>query len=179
MGLEVGTLAAIGAAVSAVSTVASGAMSFMQARSQAKAMEQQADFERAQAQIDADEFRRRQRRLLGTARATRGATGVDLLSGSPLLVDDDTIDEIVFQTERIRQGGDIRATRLEQQAGFTRSSGASALAGSVVSAGGTFLTSDTGQSMFGGASDPVVASTRAGRADLRQPNAMGRLSGRR
>ena len=167
------TIAAIGASVSAAATLASGAMSFMQARSQAKVMEQQASFERAQAQIDADEFRRRQRRLLGTARATRGATGVDLLSGSPLLVDDDTIDQIVFETERVRQGGDIRATRMEQQAGFTRASGASDLAGSVLSAGGTFLTSDTGKSLFGKAPDPVVASTRAGRADLRQPNAMG------
>jgi len=173
MGLEVATIAAIGASVSAAATLASGAMSFMQARSQAKVMEQQASFERAQAQIDADEFRRRQRRLLGTARATRGATGVDLLSGSPLLVDDDTIDQIVFETERVRQGGDIRATRMEQQAGFTRASGASDLAGSVLSAGGTFLTSDTGKSLFGKAPDPVVASTRAGRADLRQPNAMG------
>lgn len=179
MGLEVATIAAIAASVSAAATLASGAMSFMQARSQAKVMEQQANFERAQAQIDADEFRRRQRRLLGTARATRGATGVDLLSGSPLQVDDATIDQIVFETERVRQGGDIRAMRMEQQAGFTRASGASALAGSVLSAGSTFLTSDAGQSMFGGASTPVAASTRAGRADLRQPNAMGRLSGRR
>lgn len=173
MGLEVATIAAIAAGVSAAATIAGGAMSFMQSRSQAKAMEQQADFERAQAQIDADEFKRRQRRLLGTARATRGATGVDLLSGSPLLVDDDTIDQIVFETERVRQGGEVRAFRMDQQAGFTRASGTSALAGSVLSAGGTFLTSGTGQSMFGGASDPVVASTRAGRADLRQPNAMG------
>lgn len=150
MGLEVATLAAVGAAVSAVGTVASGVMSFQQARSQAAAQEQQAAFARRQAQIDADEFRRRQKRLLGTARATRGATGVDLLSGSPLLVDDDTIDEIVFQTERIRQGGDITATRLEQQAGYTRAAGTSALAGSVLSAGGSFLTSDVGSGMFGG-----------------------------
>lgn len=155
MGLETATLLAIGTAVSAAATVGSGVMSFQQARSQAKAQEQQAAFARQQAEIDANEFRRRQRRLLGTARATRGATGVDLLSGSPLLVDDETIDEIVFQTERIRQGGDITATRLEQQAGYTRAQGTSALAGSVLSAGGTFLTSDAGSGMFGSSSSKV------------------------
>jgi hypothetical protein len=153
MGADPITIAAL--AVAIAGTLSSGAMAYQQAQVQAKTQEQQADFARKQSEIDANEFRRKQRRLLGTARATRGATGVDLLSGSPLLVDDETIDEIVFQTERVRQGGDITATRLEQQASFTRAEGTSALAGSVLKAGGTFLTSDAGSSMFG-SSPPVT-----------------------
>ena len=167
-------LLAAAAIMSAVGTVVGGISTFQQSRAQAKSQEQQANFARQQAEIDANEFRRKQRRLLGTARAARGATGVDLLTGSPLLVDDDTIDEIIFQTERVRQGGDITASRLETQASLTRAQGSSALAGSVLSAGGTFLTSDVGQGLFSGSGGgSVVASTSAGRADMRQPNAMG------
>lgn len=177
MGLEIATVAAIGAAVAAVGTVASGAMSFMQARSQAKAQEQQADFTRRQAEIDASEFRRNQRRLLGEARATRGATGVDLLSGSPLLVDDETIDEIIFQTERVRQGGEITAGRLENQAQFTRAAGTSALVGSVIEAGGTFLTSGAGSRMFGGSGG--AAASAGGHNDWQQPNAGSGRVGRK
>lgn len=164
MGVDPASLALAAVAISTIGTVGSGVAAFQQGRAQAKVQEQQATFSRQQAEIDADEFRRRQRRLLGTARATRGATGVDLLSGSPLLVDDETIDEIVFQTERIRQGGDIMGTRLEQQAGFSRAQGTSALAGSVLSAGGTFLTSDAGQGLFSGSgtSAPTGPGTVAG-----------------
>lgn len=139
MGLETATLALIGTAVSAVGTVASGVMQARQASQQAAVLRQQADFDRKQADIDADEFKRRQRRLLASARAARGASGVDLLSGSPLLVDDDMIAEIEFQTERVRRAGQVQATRLEQQAGFVQSQGRSALGGSLLSAGGTLL----------------------------------------
>lgn len=168
MGLE--TIAAVGAIASAVGTIGGGIMQARQASQQAAVQRQQAEFARKQSEIDAREFRRRQMRLLGSARAARGASGVDLLSGSPLLVDDDTIEEIVFNTERIRRGGEVQATRLEQQASLTSASGSSALAGSVLSAGGSFLTSDFGSGLFssGGAN---VAS--ASRMDMMQPNALG------
>ena len=95
---------AIAAIVSGVASVASGVSSFVTSRKQAKVQEQQAAFARKQAKIDAEEFRRRQRRILGQARAARGASGVDLLTGSPLLVDDDTIAEIEFGAARIVTG---------------------------------------------------------------------------
>lgn len=161
------TLAAIAAITSVVGTVGGGIMQARQAGQQAAVQRQQADFARKQSEIDAKEFRRQQMRLLGSARAARGASGVDLLSGSPLLVDDDTIEEIVFNTERIRQGGQVQGTRLDQQAGFTASSGSAALAGSVLSAGGSFLTSSTGGRLFGS------GGSTASSPDLRQPNALG------
>lgn len=148
MGLEAATLAAISVGVSAAGAVASGVMQMRQASQQSAVMRQQADFTRKQAAIDAEEFKRRQRRLLASARAGRGASGVDLLTGSPLMVDDDSIAEIVFQTERVRRTGEVQATRLDQQAQLVRSQGRGALGSSLLSAGGTLLGG------FGGTSDP-------------------------
>jgi len=157
MGLETSTLLAIGAITSAVGTVGSGVLSFQQARQQWAVQRQQAERARLQADIDAKEFRRRQIRLLGQARAIRGSTGVDLLTGSPLLVDDDTINEIVFQTENIRRNGQVQATRLEQQASLTRTSGSAALASSVFLGGGSLLTSGAfGSGKSSPASDPLA-----------------------
>lgn len=134
-------------------------MQFRQASRQAKVQRQQADFTRRQSEIDADEFKRRQRRLLGSARAARGASGVDLLQGSPLLVDDDTITEIVFGAESIRRGGQVQATRLEQQAGLTQAAGTGALLGGVASGASTVLTSDIFSTPGPGAgSNPNIAS---------------------
>lgn len=117
MGLEIGTIAAL---ASAAAAVASGAMTFVAGQQQAKTQRQQATFARKQAGIDAGEFKRRQRRLLASARVGRGASGVRLLEGSPLLVDDDTIAEIEFGTETIRNQGEVEGTRLDQGAGQSR-----------------------------------------------------------
>lgn len=130
MGLETATIIAI---ASAVATAASGAMTFVAGRQQAKVQNQQAAFARRQAEIDAGEFKRRQRRLLASARVGRGASGVRLLEGSPLLVDDDTIAEIEFGTETIRNQGEVEGTRLDQAAGQSR---LRALGGLATTAGG-------------------------------------------
>lgn len=146
MGIEV---------IAGIASIASGAMTFVSGQQQAKSFKQQAAFERKQSAIDSDEFRRRQRRLLASARAGRGAAGVDLLQGSTLLVDDDTIAEIEFGAENIRNGGEVRATRLDQQAGQARTA---AFGGLVTAAGGL------GQSVLGSgilnSSAPQVGGNR-------------------
>lgn len=150
MGLEV---------IGIVATIASGVMTFVSGQQQASALKQQANFTRKQAAVDADEFRRRQRRLLSSARAGRGAAGVDLLQGSSLLVDDDTIAEIEFGAENIRNGGDVQATRLDQQAGQAR---ASSFGGLVTAAGG-LGESVLGADLFsGGASADIASNNRFG-----------------
>ncbi|MGB0972634.1 MAG: hypothetical protein ACPGVG_17005, partial [Mycobacterium sp.] len=88
-----GTGAEIAAVVTAVAAVASTAVTVAASEKQSDIQDQQAKFARQQAEIDAREFKLRQRRLLASARVGRGASGVRLLEGSPLLVDDDAIAE--------------------------------------------------------------------------------------
>jgi hypothetical protein len=149
----------------AAGAVASGISAFRQGQFQSKVAEQQADFARKQSAIDAEEFERNQRRVLGTARAARGSSGVLLSEGSPLLVDDETLEEILFQTERVRRGGAVQGARLDQQGQLDRAAGTSGLVSGISSAAGTILGSGLS---FGGTPAPQtggrVGATRPGRA---------------
>lgn len=139
-------LAAAGIVTGVLGNLSAGRAQRDQADYQAEIAQQQAGYERAASESEADEFLRSQRRLLATARARRGGSGVDLTSGSPLLVDEDTIDEIAFQTARIRHGGEVQATRLEQGAQLRRAQGKAAQRASYFRAGSSLL---TGASEFG------------------------------
>lgn len=156
----------IAAAVGALGAVVSGVSAFQQGQFQSKVAEQQADFARKQSAIDAKEFERNQRRTLGAARAARGSSGVLLSEGSPLLVDDETLEEILFQTERVRRGGQVESARLEQSAQLARAGGRSGLASGLFSAGSTILGS--GLVSFGGTPAPQtggrLGATRSGSA---------------
>lgn len=160
------TGAEIALVASAAGALVSGVSAFRQGQFQSKVAEQQADFARKQSEIDAKEFARDQRRILGQARAARGSAGVQLSAGSPLAVDDETLEEIIFQTERIRRGGAVQGARLDQQAQLDRAAGRSGLVSGLTSAGSTILGADF--SSFGGASTPQtggrVGATRPGRA---------------
>ena len=111
-----GILTGAGTALSALSAIS-------QASAQAAVLRQQAEQTRKQAEADEDDFRRRQSRLLAERRAGMGGSGVQQGEGSPLLVAEDFAAETELQALRIRSGGVVRATRLEQQASLTRSAG--------------------------------------------------------
>lgn len=100
-----------------VGAVLSFAASRRQSRRQARAARDQAQREQEIAADEENDFRRRQRRLLATRRAGTAASGLSL-AGTPLLIDDATLAEIELNAERIRRGGAIRSTRLEQEAGL-------------------------------------------------------------
>ena len=89
-------------------------------------MRQQADRERLQAKSDEEDFRRNQSRALAAGRAGQGASGIDPSTGSPLLVAADFASEVELSALRIRSGGEVRATRAEQQAGLVRQQGRAA-----------------------------------------------------
>lgn len=106
---------------------------------QANVLDQQANRARQQANLDAKEFLRDQQRTLGTSRAARAASGVDPNVGSAQLVDDDLVTEIALQTAKIREGGQVTATRAEQEAAMRRASARSARTGGLLSGGGTLI----------------------------------------
>lgn len=111
-----------GGLMSGASAIGQGRATNEAAKMQASIYEQQAAHERKAAAIEESEYRDRQNRLLANARARAGAAGVGM-EGSPLLVLSDFASEAEQQALKIGHGGELRATRMEQQAGMTRFTG--------------------------------------------------------
>lgn len=130
--------------LSAAAAGISGVGAFVQAQQQADILEEQAARERQIAKQEEEDFRERQKRLLASRRALLGGSGVDPSEGSPLGVSQDFVTEAEEQALRIREGGGVRASRLEQQAGLTRTSGVFR-AGSRFARGGALLIDGKGR----------------------------------
>jgi len=125
MGLETATIISlVSAGFGAVGTVAQGQASKASLNYQAAVQRQQAERETQAAAARESDFRRAQSRAAGTRRA--GLTGVVAGEGSPLLATEDFAGEVELSAQRIREGGEIRATRLEQAAGLSQFQGAAA-----------------------------------------------------
>lgn len=131
-------MAGVTAAVSAAGSISQGQAAASTGRARSDLLRQQADRERKQAEADADEFRRRQSRLLATQRAGFGASGV-AFEGTPLLVGADTAGEIELQAQKILAGGLSEASALETEANFARTSGRQASTAGFVGAGASLL----------------------------------------
>lgn len=132
-------LVAATAAISAGGAIASGVASKEQAEAQAKVEKQRANRERALAEQRERDFRRRQSALAARVRAIGGARGIDTSTGSSLLASTDFQREVELQANRIREGGEVSATRLEQQAGLLESAGRSALVSGGIQAGSSLF----------------------------------------
>jgi len=145
--------AGVGAAVSAVGSISQGIAAKKAGRAQSEILrqeavrrDQEATQQRKQARLDADEFRRRQSRLLARQRAGFGASGVSL-EGTPLFVGADTAREIEFQAQKILVSGlgdasalEAEGSSLRSEAGLASMRGSQAATGSFFRAGSTLLT---------------------------------------
>ncbi len=119
----VAVMVAASAAISAAGAISSGIAARNQAKGQAEIARQQAERERQVAGQRETDFRDNQRRAAAAVRAAGGARGIDIGSGSPLLSAIDFTKETEQQALRIREGGEIRSTRLEQQANLLLDAG--------------------------------------------------------
>jgi hypothetical protein len=119
-------LALAASILSAASSIKQGQEAKKQGRAQAEIYAEQATRERELAALSERDFRKRQSAALGEFRAASGTSGTESGTGSSLLVAEDFAAETELQALRIRKGGQINATRLEQQAGLTRRAGRSA-----------------------------------------------------
>ncbi len=137
-------LAAASLGVSAVGTIAQGIAAKRAADFQAAVALQQAARAREVANRNADIFRRQQNALSAAERARRAGAGVLPGTGTPLLVADAFLDEILIGEATIRAGGAIRATRLEEEAALARFRGRAARTASLFRAGSTLLTAGSG-----------------------------------
>ena len=133
------TLAVAALAVAAAGTVYSGMQANQQAKTQAAIMRQQAERERLQAEADEQEFRDQQQREMARRRAILGGAGIEAGTGSALLASEDFAGEAELQALKIRNGGDVRATRLQQQASLVRAKGRADQTGSLFRAGSLMI----------------------------------------
>ncbi len=139
-GLSLGTALAIGGTAFAVGrALQTGAAESSAAEMQAGILREQAAQEQRLAAQRERDFRREQSRLMARRRAALGASGVEAGSGSPLLIAEDFAAETERQARRIREGGEIRATRLAQQSELFRDQARSARTGAFLGAGTALL----------------------------------------
>lgn len=142
------TIAIAAAAVAAAGTVYSGMQANQQAKAQANILNQQAERERQQAAADSAEFRDAQARAMATRRAILGGAGVRLDTGSPLLAAEDFAGDVELQALKIRNGGEVRATRLEQSATLMRARGNAEQTGSYFRGGSLLLSGGSKSGRF-------------------------------
>lgn len=120
---------------------------------QAKTLEQRARSEREAAAAEAQDFRRQGSRARAASIARTGGSGVEADTGSPLLVDEAFVKDVALGSSRIRHGGEVRGTRLDQQAGLSRSQAGFARQAGGIQAGTSLLSGFrpllSGQSQFG------------------------------
>ena len=161
---------AISVAFSVVSTLAQGYMANQQAKDQAKYQEgvgkYNARVEANEAQKIANkgveeenEQRRKVIEMQSEQKAKFGASGVDPLTGSALQVQEDTlllgeVDALRVrrnyreQSESLMDQSRLTLYEGEAQADLTRQKGRNALTGSVLSAGGTVISSGVSSKWF-------------------------------
>ena len=138
-------------ALQALGAIQKGQAAQSQANLQAGILRQQAESARLKAAADEEDFRRNQSRALAFRRAALGASGAQPAAGSPLFVSEDFAGEVELQALRIRSGGELRATRAEQQAALQRFQGRAARSAGFTR-GGALLITGAGK-QFGGGSN--------------------------
>lgn len=125
-----------GTAISAGGAVASGVAQRQSAQFQASVDKQNAVLARQRAALDEDRVRRQGRRLLGTIKARGAAQAGDL----PLDLIADAASEFELNALLARFRGDVESRDARNRAKAARASGDAALAGGIISAGGSLLT---------------------------------------
>ena len=143
------TALAAGTAISAFAAVQQGRAANAQAQFQSDVAKQQADRVEVESRQAEEDFRRNQARLLASRKAGLGVSGVESSSGSPLLASEDFASEVELQALRLRSGGELRATRLEQQASLFRFRGQAARQAGFLR-GGSLLLTGTGRAFEAG-----------------------------
>lgn len=116
----------IGAAAGAAGGISQANAAKKQGDFQANIATQQAEQERIAAAEQERDYRKEQSARLAQIRASMGASGTDTSTGTPLLALSDFEGETERNALRIRSGGDIRASRLDQQGSLYRTAGRNA-----------------------------------------------------
>ena len=141
MGLETLALTAgIGGGLfSAAGSIQKGQADQQAAQYKAAVDQQRAAEEKDQAAAQTQDYIRKGSDAEATAVADQGATGVTG-SGSPLMVDENTVRQVALGAARTLQGGQLRASRLQDDATLKTMQGNNAVTSSYLDAGSSLLT---------------------------------------
>lgn len=154
---------AVAAGMQLVGTAAGTAAKVQEADLTAKGLQSEARSIEAQAAFDETQQRRKNRLMLGEANAQAAASGIDISSGSPLLLELDRVKQAEIEALSIRRAGGIAAESRRYGARLARRSipytilggilqGGSGLAkGLPVGGGGSSGGSGTASLLSGGA----------------------------
>lgn len=141
----------VGAVIALIGVAASTYAAYEQAETQekyakynAKVAENQAAGERMRAGVAAEQQRELHRRVIANQRAQYGTSGVDVASGSPLLVIADSARQAELDAQIILAGGEGRAIGFQSQANLDRFQGRAAMKAGYVNAGSTLLSGAAG-----------------------------------
>ena len=129
-----------GAGISALASASQGNAAKAESDFNAAMSRQQAMNAQQVARSNEQDFRRQQSRAAASRRAAMGASGVNIGTGSPLLVSSDLEREVELQAQRIRHGGQVASTRLEQQAQLQQQAGRNLQSAGYLRAGSSLLT---------------------------------------
>lgn len=142
MGLEtLALVAAVGGGVlGAAGSIQKGQAAKQAADYNAAVDAQRAAEEKDQAAASTQDYIRKGSDVESSAVAAQGATGVTG-SGSPLMVDENTVRQVALGAARTLQGGDLRASRLQDDATLQKMKGDNAVTASYLDAGSSLLTS--------------------------------------
>ena len=144
-GVEIALLAAT--TISAAGALQAGKSQQDMAEYNARVAEQSAVAATEKAAYDEQIHREQVRKVLSKQRALYGKSGVDM-TGSPLLVLEDTAKTGELDALAIRYGGEIEASRARSGAGLSKAQGSQARTASYLQAGTTLLTG--GSQAYGG-----------------------------
>lgn len=162
------TIAIVGAVIALIGVAASTYAAYEQAQTQekfqkynAKVAENQAAGERMRAGVAADQQREAHRRLIANQRAQYGVSGVDVASGSPLLVIADSAKQAELDAQIILAGGEARGIGFDTQAQLSRFMGRQQSQAGYVNAGSTLLagTAGVGARLYSGTSPSAGTGT--------------------
>ena len=138
MGVET-VLAIAGAGLAAGGSLFKGQATKQAADYNAAVDNQRSAEEIDQANASTQDYVRKGSDTETSAVASQGATGVTG-SGSPLMVDEDTVRQVALGAARTLQGGELRAGRLQDDATLQRMKGDNAVTASYLDAGSSLLT---------------------------------------
>ncbi len=130
---------AFATATQAAGSYSAGVAERSRAGVESRAKEIQAENERAVSADQERDYRKKQSSELAKRRAAMGASGTEM-TGTPLLAFGDYAAETELQAQRIRESGNLRAGRLEQEADLNRLAGKSAMQRGLFRAGASILT---------------------------------------
>lgn len=133
-----------GAVLPAIGALSQGQSAREESDFKARVLQQQAARDREVAAEQKRDFDKNQSALLAQRRAELGGAGIASGTGTSLITEEDFLREAALQAERIRKGGEISATRLEQEAKFTKAAGKSTQKRGFFRAGSSLLTGIAG-----------------------------------